>query len=176
MPMLATMCLVALNVIAPQDDKAPAWIVDLMANFRSDGLLNTPDGLSSRSRPDSRYEMAVKVYVATQRSHEALKALRGQPSTVPAPSLALVQRQTARWGRLQRAATELRRELEALGVEYEPFTRQFSNLEVEFRRSLATRPFPDVPEGHWAAGAVGNLRSEGVILGYPAGKFKSTGN
>ncbi len=37
------------------------------------------------------------------------------------------------------------------------------------------RAFPDVPMGHWAAAAVTRLQAEGIVEGYPGGKFGGGG-
>lgn len=38
--------------------------------------------------------------------------------------------------------------------------------------ALAANPFSDLPQGHWAYGAVAKLAAEGVVDGYPDGTFQ----
>jgi hypothetical protein len=38
--------------------------------------------------------------------------------------------------------------------------------------AFAANPFSDVPQNHWAYGAIAKLASEGVVTGYPDGTFK----
>ena len=38
--------------------------------------------------------------------------------------------------------------------------------------AFAANPFSDVPQGHWAYGAIAKLAAEGVVDGYPDGTFK----
>ena len=39
--------------------------------------------------------------------------------------------------------------------------------------SASAQEFPDVPEGHWAYKEIETLAKEGVVVGYPDGKFKA---
>lgn len=40
--------------------------------------------------------------------------------------------------------------------------------------ALAQDNFPDVPQNHWAYEALENLRKEGILVGYPDGKYRGT--
>lgn len=40
--------------------------------------------------------------------------------------------------------------------------------------ALAQDMFPDTPQNHWAYEALENLRKEGILVGYPDGKFRGT--
>ncbi len=38
--------------------------------------------------------------------------------------------------------------------------------------AMAQDNFPDTPDGHWAAEALGNMKREGILVGYPDGLFR----
>jgi len=40
--------------------------------------------------------------------------------------------------------------------------------------ALAQDNFPDVPENHWAFEALDNLKKEGIVVGYPDGRYRGT--
>ena len=50
--------------------------------------------------------------------------------------------------------------------------KRFTDLGIVLRDPFNER-FTDVPEGHWADEAIHNLRRNGIVYGYPDGRFRA---
>ena len=75
-----------------------------------------------------------------------------------------------------RADREFDAEIRSFG-EYAP--GRLRKIEILTQRVITTSaskylPFRDVPVGHWAAKAVGDLRALGLLDGYPYGRFRGS--
>jgi hypothetical protein len=54
------------------------------------------------------------------------------------------------------------------------FVRPKPPVKPRVRLPILAPPFRDVPEGHWASGAVEWLREQGIVAGYLDGTFRGT--
>ena len=79
---------------------------------------------------------------------------------------------------LRRGAVEFAPELRVLGVPPADIDRDVTVAYSGYGRlrfqpvGSALKQFSDVPSGHWAAGAILDLRKVGVLGGYPDGSFR----
>jgi len=168
------------------------WVYEAMADLQSSGFVfNYKDYLGRGPHSVGRFEIAVHTNAAYTRLHglvssgyETVEA----PSNLNIPSKALDDL-NSKYRRLRSAIDrhekelvsliiEFTPELKALGVEVDGLTGQVKR-DAQAIRSMrpvqageALQQFPDVPADHWAADAVKNLRSLGILHGYPDGKFR----
>jgi S-layer homology domain len=152
-------------------NNSPAWVESSMVELKRAGLLvGYPDSLHNL-RPPTRYEWAV----ATHATFMHLTNMLGDPETLNEPPSSF-----ARWPEcvddLSKLFVEFRQELTAMQV-YETISPAALKNQLERHRAFVAKlagyrpPFPDVPAGHWATGAIGALKKEGLIRGYPGGRF-----
>jgi hypothetical protein len=143
-------------------------------------------------RPYSRYEIAVFVNAAVATAESAFDTFEKESAAVARDgwsreaeshreSLALALRQMRAFRANRKAveglATSFRSELKQLGVDVDSLPHTIALLSERAVHAHppipdeAFLPFPDVPSGHWAAGALQNLRKERIVRGYPGGRF-----
>jgi hypothetical protein len=142
-------------------------------------------------RPFSRYEIAVILNAGYSIAEQATKTFASESDAYArdgwsldgethreAMNKALRQLRAFRESQptYQRLLVSFRKELSDLGVE-DTLPQAATAIA---RRSLhlhppipgeAFLPFPDVPAGHWAAGALQTLRKARIVRGYPDGRF-----
>ena len=81
--------------------------------------------------------------------------------------------------RVKRLVVELKYEMSQLtgAVSTKTMLQEIDRVDAQFRRlriprvGEAKEPFPDVPANHWAAEAVQTMKQEGILRGYPTGRF-----
>lgn len=156
------------------------WVYDSIADLQSEGVLvGYPDGLGRGIRGSSRYATAVKVNAAYSRFHGAADGWAKDQSSRD-------RKDEARWTVDQmRAGKKLitlveyfKLELTALGAFPDEMTTDIRKdiLAIDALQPKAgqvPQPFADVKSSHWASDAVRNLWAEGILRGYPDGKFGS---
>jgi len=165
-------------------------------------LVGYPDGLGPHGILHSRYEFATATNAAFTRLHNLASGLESQRDKLALSlfGTAELSKQLDGWNldvksltgsryglgkqlirqenELVRLIVEFTPELKALGVEVDGLTGQVKR-DAQAIRSMrpvqageALQQFPDVPADHWAADAVKNLRSLGILHGYPDGKYR----
>jgi hypothetical protein len=168
----------AMAAFLPIQENGPTWIIDLVRQAETSGLLSRYlDGLH-HGNPYTRYELAVKVYYAVHSAENVIKRLETDPAVRPGFADWLAGPQLD-WCLMGKAATELGRELTSIGTSVEPLVKMTSTFKPRLGQLWFTTvapaagypSFPDVPKGHWAAKSLSHLRAVGVINGYPTGKF-----
>lgn len=184
------------------DDSKNHWVYVALADLYRQGLLpEYPYGIfDGGPRAFPRSSIAAMTRAACARLHEVMEdALRqngkvAQYTSGSSASRAEVQEwaenlsgELAEW---RKSSERTRRKLKALTLFFAPQLRDIrvdpGALASAAERDLfqldrlqtvevgeATRPFSDVPHGHWAASATLNLRREGILHGYPGKRFGS---
>lgn len=169
------------------------WVYEARALLKAEGIFV---GFGTEDRPlqkaDSRHgEGLFFVRAATRMLGLLLSvtALRDQFATesANAPDAAHLAAEidvvrTPEWSKciayLVRAQKEFPDEFRAAGLSADSMIgmqasfRRLLNQPQVIERGSALRQFSDVPTGHWAAKAVLELRSQGVLHGNPDGTFK----
>lgn len=160
------------NAFAP-DPQYP-WVVEgLRLAYREGDLMGYPETLYPMTpRPASRYEYAVALHAAETHRLERLRTFLAKPGA-DLEQASLV-RSVALVPFYRRAEGEFRPEMDRLGIEHEDRPGEIVRLTDQLAATSAPRYhlFRDVPFGHWAAKAVGDLRALGLIDGYPDGEFR----
>jgi len=154
------------------------WGYESIADLQSEGVLvGYPDGLGRGVRPSARYETAVGVNAAYVRFHGIAEGL----SLLGKRKLS---RDEVRWNtgklrvgkKLVTLIEYFKLELKNLGCIPDEMTADIRKdiLAIGLLQPEASRisePFSDVKPTHWASDAVRNLWVEGILRGYPDGKF-----
>ncbi len=173
------------------------WAYEAQSYLKSQGLaVGYPDGLGVWPRAASRYQFAVFFHAAGSNLRtlddglqELLKRIATEePGTDRANGdLAQVEVQLKSMrnavivkavGYLERGAWEFTPELRSLGASLSDITVPVARYRSEVLTlqlpvpGSALRQFSDVPTDHWAAKAILDLRSHGLIHGYPDGSFR----
>jgi hypothetical protein len=165
---------------------APAWAFQLLLKMKQDGLLvGCPDGYSSR-RPSSRYELAVATHAVSMHILSIVEGLdkdsqllsAGQPSATKIGAFEKNVREARLMSRyrpnLSALLDEFYFEIVKLGGDPEQVVglvdSAFYRLD-HLTYGEAKQNFADVPPGHWAARAVGELKAAGILHGYQPRKF-----
>ncbi len=167
------------------------WVSEALARLKRQGVLvGFPTGY--HNRPASRYEVAVAVHATYVNLRDLVtdleKKLARMTTVETKDANAGPTAEQLRDGvhRLQGIKVEdLRRltehfapELTKLGVEVPGMQKDLIRISARIVRlhalkpGLALRPFPDVPPGHWASVATQRLRREGILRGYPDGRYR----
>jgi len=186
---------------AAQSDNFPDtpknhWAYEAISDLKSGGALaGYPEGLGYRPVVASRYEFAVKANAAFLRTHNIVSGMaqeRGAIGQLSANTAGLAKRLADwDWGlkavkpgfdRHQKEILDLittfSTELSKLGADPAEMTIQLKRDTATFLAMRRPQPgeafqqFSDVPTGHWAAEATQNLRSLGILHGYPDGKLR----
>lgn len=150
----------------------PKWVEPLFEKFVKEGIPYADyHGLSLVQRPPSGYEVAVSAHYQTEQLYEDAQKVFSNRLSVDTDSA-----QYSRMMKLHRYAPEVRlmlstfsRELRSIGVD---MAEAYSHLEAA--ESLIRRfekSFTDVPKNHWASTATRELKTLGILNGYPDGKF-----
>lgn len=171
------------------------WANEALARMKRDGvLIGYPDHVRGQ-RDLSRYELAVATHAAYANLRNMLDDLRRdsaalalmEPADPKAKSskeaLAAQVRKMKRFDvyvrDLSRLTEHFEKELKALGVDtsamksdLHTLLNRIAHLRVS-EPGGALRPFPDVPQKHWASEATTRLRRERILQGYPSGKFSN---
>lgn len=139
--------------------------------YREGALFWYPDDAPRRDRNRMRYEMAVFVHAAVENQTQMTEQALTKGTDV---ERAAMIRARALLPFYRRGAEEFKLEFAQLGV-LDDFG--IANLErlgdrLSRQSSLRSHLFADVPVGHWAAKAVGDLRALGMLDGYPDGRFR----
>jgi len=197
-----TICMPSHSAVQAEESAFPDtpknhWVYEAMSDLKSTGLLiGYPDGLGFRRNNDrSRYELAVATNAAFVRAHDMVSGLaqmRESISQRPADAPGAIK-DLADWDsevkfykkgfvRQQKEILDLiatfSPQLSKLGVDPAEMTGRLKRDSTDFLTMRRPKPgealeqFPDVPTGHWAAGATQNLRSLGILHGYPDGQFR----
>jgi len=166
------------------DTPANHWVYEYVAHLVHDGLIYEFPTMSSFTgrrtpSPPSRYEFAVAINAVYYRLHQLREDLDVGSSNKPKawqswPELeAAVKRfqptLPQREKEIDYLLTRFQTELQELGVDTKSVPGQ---VHADIARIITYHgPFTDVPKGHWAADAAQNLRTLGILQGYPDGKF-----
>lgn len=156
------------------DDGVPGnqWAHVAKAKMRRLGVLvgDPMNNFNARSKFVTRYEWAVMIHATYAHLDGISNQLAAEKSDDIIP---IGLREVA--ADLALFIKEFHAELAALGVDVAAMAKDLSKLEANLAEmrdaQLARRLFPDVPRNHWAADALGVMRKEGLIVGYPNGKF-----
>lgn len=160
---------------AKQSSINPEWVEPILTAMKKEGLLvGYPDGLIHPRRPPTRWEYSVTTYATFMHLGNIHAEFLKQEVAHPEDSKA-IQTWPALIDDLRRLFVEYRQELTAMGVGqteggFADVMAEIARLQAGYERA-ARGDFPDVPAGHWAAPAVDKLKKEGLIRGYPNGRF-----
>jgi len=168
------------------------WAYEAMADLQSSGFVfNYKDYLGRGPHSVGRFEIAVHTNEAYTKLHGL--ALSGYETIEAQSKFNIPSKVTvdlnSKYRRLRSALdrhekelvsliVEFTPELKALGVEVDGLAGQVKRDAYAIRSMSpleageALQQFPDVPADHWAADAVKNLRSVGILHGYPDGKYR----
>jgi hypothetical protein len=182
------------------DTPANHWMYQAKADLKSIGLLvGYPDGLGySGVRPMNRYEMAVathasmsnlhQVVLDLESSNEKIARFAGRPEDEPKDLSDLEKGIPDDVKSLRRILPTIKKDLDDLTKAFSPQLRTLGvdpdDMLIEVRTDCqmiasfhfsklgeATKPFADVPQSHWAARAVQELKAAGILHGYTADRF-----
>ncbi len=180
------------------------WAYQAMADLKSVGILvGYPDTLGRGVHVRTRYEMAVATHACFvnfdtiveqfEQSNDTIARFPGgnEAETKTASNLAVNIKQDFKTFRhsLDFVEKDLLVLTKAFSPELKKLGVDTTQMEGQERRDFqkiatfrfanlgeATRQFADVPESHWAAGAVKSLRAVGILKGYDSGRFLSDEN
>ena len=172
------------------------WVYVIIADVRSTGFLVANfDGLGYSPMTKSREDIAGclgptcsnvhKVISEVINSNGTIASHKGTKSLSEATMLAdNLHNPDTRKG-LKRIAIELPRLIDEFAPELRDNHLDPRRLKGQLQRDIsrllkmriaipgeAQRQFPDVPRDHWAASAIQELRSVGILHGYPTGEFR----
>jgi len=167
------------------------WLRNGIREMKEEGLLvGYPDGLIKGHFVPGRFDYAVAIHaslahlikISTYLRQQVIKMRFLRLDSVEAQAIVAdrnsLQNLGASYAFIGRVIKELSPELKYLGVDPNVMLGQLDKVVSDIRLFQNTRvgsafePFPDVPKGHWAAGAVADLRALGLITGYPGGAFR----
>ena len=185
-----------------KDDKEYQWAVSTLRKLADEGILVGYFGFhsvlsSKHERPTSRLVIAsatnsaylkikliivwVTEYAETVRTgevdEESAEVIREELSQY-LPGVKSWQRHITA---LITLCEMLDQDLRALGANPRSMQADLYGLASTLERlrvpkfGEAQTPFIDVPAGHWAYAAVHNMKREGILLGYPDGRFRGCG-
>lgn len=174
-------------------EPAPRWADELAARLKSEGLLAGPiSEARGEPRPASRWEFAVQTYGAWSLLNQLEQSLADGVREVAhsEPGADRIRRQlpadltegkrvfgTFESG-IRRLIGEFYVELVKLGADPDRMVEQLATASSAMyvlkvpQIGEASEPFTDIPAGHWAAKAANELRSWGILHGYPDGRFR----
>lgn len=145
------------------------WAYDIVKNLKKYDLL-----VQLSSSPFYRFRGGVATHGEFARSlivsiPKMPLAIRSVSQNTNLPEYVLLEN-------LKVLCKEFSREIRGLGADLPTLFRQIDEVQAQIQRTrlvLAGKvpPFPDVPAGHWASGAVETLHSKGLLSGYPSGRF-----
>ncbi|MGV3617490.1 MAG: S-layer homology domain-containing protein [Fimbriimonas sp.] len=174
------------------DLQSEPWYYADFARLKREGiLLGYPDQVNPRQDRPARLELARITLSCYDQWLAYLGQVDGQRIAV---ATAKETSESIRWtldvlkgmkgaslsiDSLHRLIVEFAPEIRAQYPQRSPtsMTKRLARSQLEIDRLViptvgqARQRFHDVPQDHWASGAVHNLRREGVIWGYPSGRF-----
>lgn len=153
----------------------PKWAEDARWSLVKSGLGVRLDLMGHHGRPLTRYEHAVGAHATYMHLKNLLDDTKRVPLTPE--DIGAMKGWSDDITLLAKLFAEFRPELTAMQV-YETTTPDAIRAEIAaMNKQIVSytkdpKPFTDVPADHWAAGALRDLKANGLIRGYPDGKFR----
>lgn len=157
---------------------SPKWVEPMLTGMKKEGLLvGYPEGLFPRKQP-TRYDYAAYAYATTRHASNILSYLL-KDKNPDQLDVDAIQSWPGRMADLKVLFIEYRQELTAMGVGhgvggFDDELAEIARLRTAYS-ALASRRFIDVHDDHWAAGAIREMSRNGLLRGYPNGKFGGSG-